>query len=182
MSASIPLALVPVMPENGRGAVPMSTVEPGPQYPLFPLPRASFHVGPRYGPRDVLLVLLLMAVTAGTTLVTVKYEDWQHQQALASGEPAGDGTLSLPAEVRVQVGEPQELLATTRGRRVVWMSLDRELVLKPASQKSVWVWGNKPGTYRLIAWSAVDGMPTMNATTIVTVEQQKEGSTLGSAK
>ena len=116
--------------------------------------------------KDLLLVVLLMATAFGGGAALMEYKHWEAQQQIV---PAGEGSLFLPAEINLAVGEPSELRAETRGRRVVWMPLDKEIALRTASPKSVWVWATEPGDYRIIAWTAVDNLPTVNALTVAHV-------------
>jgi len=147
---------LPVPVENGR-------MEPPPQ--LFAAPvvvRQSTRA------RDYFLVLLLMAVSGALGAGAVEYSHRERDNE------ATDASISLPAEVRLRVGEPVELQATTNGRRVCWLSLDRGLVLKPAGPRGVWLWGTRPGTYRLVAWSALRDTPTLNASASVVVGDEDE--------
>jgi len=105
------------------------------------------------------------AVGAGA----VEYGHRAHETSPA--EPS----LTVPAEVHGRAGEPLEVAATTTGRRVVWLSLDPELALKPAGPKSVWAWAAHPGRYRVIAWSAAGDTPTTNVNAVVVIDDDGKG-------
>jgi len=120
--------------------------------------------------RDYVLVALLMLVAGAVGAGAVEYAHMTR-----AGAPA-EPSISPPAEIRLKVGEPQEVEATTPGRRVCWLALDQEIQLKPAGAKSVWVWGTRPGSYRLIAWGAAGDVPSLNASTTVLVEDAAKAS------
>jgi hypothetical protein len=119
--------------------------------------------------KDALLVVLLVVVAAGGAYL---YNEYQHRELDAARVGTVADALILPNEIKLVVGEPKELRADTRGKRVYWMALDPEIQLRPQDSKSVWVWGMKPGTYRITAWSAVNGLPTPNANCTVKVEAE----------
>jgi hypothetical protein len=128
------------------------------------------------GVRTVLLSVIVATFSALGGYFTAQVRQ-PPAEPRASGEPefVADNALILPPELKLVVGEPAELRADTRGKRVVWMSLDKEVSLRPADAKSVWVWAQRPGSYRVIAWTAVGGLPTSNATCIIQAAEQKAG-------
>ncbi len=131
--------------------------------PSQPVVRANSHSF-----KDALLVILLMGVTGAAGYLGRAWEEYKTRQSISDG-PASEGVLVLPNEIELAVNEPIEVRAETAGRRVIFQSLDPELVVRPFSAKSVWVFSSKPGKYNLQAWTAVNGLPTANAVTIVKV-------------
>jgi hypothetical protein len=85
--------------------------------------------------------------------------------------------ISLPASVQVATGDYVILKAVTKGETVVYVPLSEGLrVLDPALLKDAksFVATGKPGSYRLLAYSAIDNRPTQPAyTTIVIGEAPK---------
>jgi hypothetical protein len=125
--------------------------------------------------RAAVLCLIVGAFAAAGGYFTAQAQRQAPEPAAKGDELPADNALVLPAELKLVVGEPAELRADTRGRRVVWMSLDREVSLRPQDSKSVWVWALRPGDFRVIAWTAVGGLPTANATTIIHASEGREG-------
>jgi hypothetical protein len=78
-----------------------------------------------------------------------------------------ENALKLPKEVDLIVGEPRELRAETRGRKVMWLPLEKEVKMVPIDSKAVWVWTNEKGDYRVVAWTSVNGLPTPNQLTVL---------------
>ena len=147
---------MPVPYENGQ----MSTVPIPQMYAQQQQSRA----------RDYLLVILLMIVAGAIGAGAIEYRYLQNN--LNPIEP----TIVIPPEIHIKAGEPQQIEAITTGKRVIWLSLDPELTLKPAGLKNVWLWASKPGSYRLIAWSAAGDVPTLNASTTVIVESTEKAT------
>jgi hypothetical protein len=116
----------------------------------------------------LLIVGLLMAGAAIATYTLVKFEQYQQANTIAGIDP-NEGALRIPPEVQVPLGEPVEIRADTTGKRVIWMALDEELNLRPLDNRACWLYGVKKGEYRLIAWTAVNNLPTQNAVCIVKV-------------
>jgi len=73
----------------------------------------------------------------------------------------------------LMVGEPTELRAETRGRKVMWLPLDKGIKTVPIDSKAVWVYANEKGDYRVIAWTAINGMPTRNQLTVLHAKETK---------
>ena len=118
--------------------------------------------------KNGLLVVLLCIVSA---IGGWSYNEYKHMETAGANPGTGlsEGTLTLPAEFELTASEPKELIAQTRGRRVLWVALDPEVKLSPYTSKSVWVWGSRPGTFRIAAYTAVDGLPTPLSVTIAKV-------------
>lgn len=83
------------------------------------------------------------------------------------------GQIKLPEKVE---GEPSAFItvsAETEGEVVRWLAIDKGLNVFPASllksTKSTVVTSAKAGRYRLIAWTAVGGIPSEAVETVVIV-------------
>lgn len=70
--------------------------------------------------------------------------------------------IRLPSVVKGDAGKLIEVAAETTGKVVRWESLDDDLLLTPpgSTDAKIWVIACKAGKYRLIAWTAVDGVPS----------------------
>lgn len=105
--------------------------------------------------RKIVLALLLCCLLGQSTV--------DAQQAL----------ISLPAEVRGEPGDFLKIPATTIGAEVRWYAVDTGLKLFPADQlrdsKTAIAIAIKPGKYRLIAWTAIQGTPTDAAVCLVII-------------
>ena len=80
--------------------------------------------------------------------------------------------ISLPASVQVATGDYVILKAVTKGETVVYVPLSEGLkVLDPALLKDAksFVATGKPGSYRLLAYSAIDSKPTQPAYTLIVI-------------
>lgn len=113
--------------------------------------------------KDFLIIFLLLVLTflGGAWAPDLR--------EMATAAVSDAKPLRIPPAVAITTAEPGEIQADTRGRRVMWLPLDKEIKLRPQNSKSVWVWGSKAGQYRLVAWTAVNGLPTPNEVCIVTV-------------
>jgi hypothetical protein len=112
---------------------------------------------------------LILFAMIGLLMIGASLPTWIEQADWLKPKAIQDGTINLPQEISVTVGEPQQLRADTAGTNVVWMSLDQEIKLRPLDRKAVWVYGTKPGEYRITAWSSVNNKPTMNSICVVKV-------------
>jgi hypothetical protein len=142
---------------------------------LLPAPSVSPAVGGRglFAAVVVLLIVLLVIVAFAGGYGVAQWNQWQLQSANAG--PQSEGVLSLPPELTLNVGDPPvEVRAETAGRRVMWMSLDADLIVTPYTPKSVWAWSAKPGDHQLIAWTAVNNLPTPYSLCVVKVKERKE--------
>lgn len=80
--------------------------------------------------------------------------------------------ITLPPTVQVATGDYAVVKAVTKGDTVVYVPLSDGLkVLDPALLKDpkTFVATGKPGSYRLLAYSAVDNKPTQPAYTTITI-------------
>ena len=87
--------------------------------------------------------------------------------------PAAAQEIQLPAEVKGNVGEFLKVPATTQGAVVRWRAVDAGLNLFPVEllkdTRTAVVVAIVPGRYRLLAWSALNGVPTEAAECVVVV-------------
>lgn len=94
--------------------------------------------------------------------------------AMAVSVTADPPTLKLPAEVRGEPGDPIAITAETTGKLVRWVPVDRALKLFPAGllcdKKATVVWANKPGRYRLLAYTALGDEPSEPAIVTIVIE------------
>lgn len=118
--------------------------------------------------KDFAHLFLVIVLAAGGGFVASEWNALKQAGAIGT-----EGSLRIPAELKTTVGEPAELRADTNGKRVVWMSLDNELKLRPMDSKGIWVFAAKAGTYRVTAWTSVGNLPTTNALCLVKVEEEK---------
>jgi hypothetical protein len=81
---------------------------------------------------------------------------------LLVGQPPAP-PLTVPAEVHVKTGSYAVIKATTPAERVRWYVLDVGLCMLPcellADERTAVVFGHKAGTYRLMAFAALNGDP-----------------------
>jgi hypothetical protein len=91
-------------------------------------------------------------------------------QSMADAQQA---LISLPAEVKGEPGDFLKIPATTIGAEVRWYAVDTGLKIFPADQlrdsKTAVAIAIKPGKYRLIAWTAIQGTPTDAAVCVVII-------------
>ena len=100
--------------------------------------------------------------------------EWRNRQAAdIESVTLPENALKLPKELELMVGEPTELRAETRGRKVMWLPLDKGIKTVPIDSKAVWVYANEKGDYRVIAWTAINGMPTRNQLTVLHAKETK---------
>ena len=100
--------------------------------------------------------------------------EWRNRQAADfESVTLPENALKLPKELELMVGEPTELRAETRGRKVMWLPLDKGIKTVPIDSKAVWVYANEKGDYRVIAWTAINGMPTRNQLTVLHAKETK---------
>jgi hypothetical protein len=114
------------------------------------------------------LLVLIIGIAGFGGYGLAKFESYQQSNAPGGVDP-NEGALRIPETLTVPMSEPVEIRADTSGRRVIWMSLDQELKLRPIDNRACWLYGTKSGEYRLIAWTAVNNLPTQNAVCIVKV-------------
>jgi hypothetical protein len=83
------------------------------------------------------------------------------------------GDLDLPAKVNGTPGTFLSITASTAGKTVRWRSLDDGLALFPTDllkdTKTAVVVGIRPGTYRLLAHTSINGEPTDAVQTLVVI-------------
>jgi len=80
--------------------------------------------------------------------------------------------ITLPQTVQVATGDYAIVKAVTKGETVVYVPLSEGLrVLDPALMKDpkTFVATGKPGSYRLLAYSAIDSKPTQPAYTLIVI-------------
>lgn len=86
--------------------------------------------------------------------------------------PAGP-TLTLPAEVKGDPGAFVRIAATTNGREVKWIAVTPGLNVFPAEMlrdsRSTVVVASAEGRYQLLAYTALDGLPSDPATTTILI-------------
>lgn len=100
--------------------------------------------------------------------------EWRNRQAADfESVTMPENALRLPVDLEIMVGEPTELRAETRGKRVMWLPLDKGIKTTPIDSKAVWVYANEKGDYRVIAWTAINGLPTRNQITTLHAKQSK---------
>lgn len=89
-----------------------------------------------------------------------------------TGSPAP--TITLPAAVAADIGEPIQIDATTNGINIKWCSRSKYLRLIPNGPSSIWAVG-KPdpngngGQYELEAWTALGNVPSEKSVCVVTI-------------
>lgn len=81
--------------------------------------------------------------------------------------------LKLPDKIEGNPGDFLKIVAETKGEIVRWKALDPGLSLFPSEElknpKTTVVMGLQKGTYRLIAWTAIDGVPTHDVQTLIVI-------------
>jgi len=104
--------------------------------------------------------------------------EWRNRQVPLDFESVTlpENALKLPKEIDLTVGEPRELRAETRGKKVMWLPLEKEVKMVPIDSKAVWVWTNEKGEYRVVAWTSVNGLPTPNQLTVLHAKENKKES------
>lgn len=151
-----------------------------PPRPLVPTAPAVVHYVPvpekgRSAERTLLVLLLVGGAFIGGYSAS-EYGHWKAwSEARSRPVPAGDAVISIPPSLTVEIGEPTEVMANTRGERVVWQSLDRTgglSVKVSGSPKTALVTGKRAGVYLVQAYSAVEGVPTTPALLTVTVQSE----------
>lgn len=87
-------------------------------------------------------------------------------------------TVTLPSSVKGNPGEFVTVPATTSGKVVQWFACDVGLNLFPTEllkdTKTAVVIGQKPGRYRLLAWTALGDVPSPPAVCIVVIGDAPE--------
>lgn len=87
--------------------------------------------------------------------------------------PAAAQDIQLPAEVKGNVGEFLKVPATTQGAVVRWRAIDPGLNLFPVEllkdTRTAVVVAVQPGRFRLLAWTALNGVPTEAAECVVVI-------------
>lgn len=86
---------------------------------------------------------------------------------------ATDSVLTVPAEVKGDVAAFIRIDATTSGKLVRWLAIDRGLNVFPSEllrdSKSTVVTATSAGNYRLLAWTSVNDVPSDVAICLVKV-------------
>src|SRR6516162_8927215 len=118
----------------------------------------------------LVIVLMILSLFIGHSIKEFLDSD------MVKAKPGPSATLKLPTVIDLVVGEPKELRADTPGKRVIWMSMDDEVKLKPMDNKGVWIYATKPGSYRITAWTSINDIPTLNEVCTVKVESEKDAS------
>ena len=92
-----------------------------------------------------------------------------------SGLVVADPGISLPEELKLQPGRLAKLEAKTTGKTVRWINLDPDNLDLIPSESGRWVIisAAKAGTYRVAAYTALNGEPTEAAICAVTVAGPK---------
>ena len=95
------------------------------------------------------------------------------QQQIAGQEVSQDALLRVPERVKIIGFDFVEIRAETKGKLVIWQPMNPELKIRSGGDgKSCLVIAKKPGLYSVQAWTAVDGLPTINAICLVEVEAE----------
>lgn len=85
--------------------------------------------------------------------------------------------ITLPAKVQGPRGKFLEVTATTKGDVVRWLALDPGLNLFPIhllkDSRTAVVTSDQAGTYRLVAWTAIGGVPTLAVECLVEIDGGK---------
>lgn len=93
--------------------------------------------------------------------------------ALAFSAMAQGPSISLPKEVKGDVGDWIVVEATTDGKQVRWVAMSSALKVFPTQllkdSKSAVVQANRPGRYRLLAYTAVGDVPSDPVITYIVV-------------
>jgi hypothetical protein len=88
---------------------------------------------------------------------------------LASPAFADGPTINLPASLTARPGRLVVVKATTNGKAVKWVSLSDEADLLPYLDNSAIFNAATPGTYRILAYTALGDVPSEPAICTVTV-------------
>jgi hypothetical protein len=90
---------------------------------------------------------------------------WQH------GDPVKPvAAISLPAEVQTEAGWPVSVNADTTGKKVSWRVIGKAWLFSQGH--TALVGAPTPGTYEIMAWTAIGNEPTEAAICILTVGQK----------
>jgi hypothetical protein len=115
-------------------------------------------------------IVLGIILAAGTGFVA---SEWRNRYYLDYDSASPDTALKVPKELEVIVGEPVELRAETRGRKVMFMPLEKQVKIVPIDSKAQWVWATEKGDYRVISWTSVNNLPTPNQLTVLHAKDPK---------
>jgi len=124
---------------------------------------------------SIVTIFLGMLLVGGLGFAAGEWRNRQQPAADFESVTLPENALRIPKELEIVVGEPKELRAETRGKKVMWLPLEKEVRMVPIDSKAVWVWANEVGDYRVIGWTAVNGLPTPNQITLLHVKKEAKG-------
>ncbi len=118
---------------------------------------------------------ILLLLVAGCSIADgqVRFGKTPTPQAEQVGPEPIAPVISVPAVMEGDVGDFIRVTATTNGKKVKWMSMDRGLSVFPSDMlvdpKSTVVIAKAPGSYRLAAYTALNGEASDHVVCMVVV-------------